>query len=159
MGDPLYEPFRHLSGRGVKQDSDIEFRALRAAAQEWKDNPLERQKQLEKASDRMGSGVLAEAVGLDCLQRNEPAAAVQWFRTAKRLYVKTEDKLRQDFQIVAIDRAANRKDFAVRGLRDAKMTYAGFPEAEALDGWLKILDPPPPVNPPNSEKVPAVGKP
>lgn len=151
LGDPLYQPFRHLNGSGVKEDTDIEFRALRAAAQEWKDKPLERQKQLEKAADRMRSGVLAEAVALDCLQRNEPAAAVQWFRTAKGYYVKTEDKLRQDFEIIAIDRTANRKDSAVRGLRDAKMTYGGFPEAEALTGWLEILDPPP--------KEQAVGKP
>ncbi len=56
----------------------------------------------------------------------------------------TEDKLRQDFHLIAIDRAANRKDLAVRGLRDAQTRYGAIPEAEALQAWLDILDPPPP---------------
>ena len=70
----------------------------------------------------------------------------------------TEDKLRQDFHLIAIDRAANRKDLAVRGLRDAQTRYGPIPEAEALKGWLDILDPPPPppadpTKAPGSEKT------
>jgi uncharacterized protein (TIGR03790 family) len=150
LGDPLYRPFRHFDGSGVKQDGDIEFRALRAAALEWKDNPLERQKQLEQASERMKSGTLAEAVGLDFLRINDPAAAAQWFRKARGYYVKEDDKLREDFNLIAIDRTANRKDAAVRGLRDGLLLYRTLPESEAFKGWLDILDPP---------KVPAVKTP
>ena len=145
LGDPLYKPFKHLDGSGEKQDGDIEFRALRAAVLEWKKDPLERNSQLAKAVERMKSGVLAEALGLDMLERKDPIQAVQWFRTAKGLYVKTEDKLRQDLEIIAIDRAAGRKDSAVRGLRDARITYGPLQEAESLKGWLDILDPPAPV--------------
>ena len=144
LGDPLYQPFKHLGGSGVKQDGDIEFRALRAAALEWKTKPLERQKQLEKASERMKSGTLAEAVGLDFLQLNDPASAAQWFRKARGHYAKAEDKLRQDFNLIAIERTANRKDSAVRSLRDGLLVYRTLPEVEALKGWLDILDPPPP---------------
>ena len=39
LGDPLYRPFLHLAGGGVKQEGDIPYRALRAAALEWKNNP------------------------------------------------------------------------------------------------------------------------
>lgn len=158
LGDPLYKPFKHLDGSGERQDADIEFRALRAAALEWKDNPLERQKQLEKASDRMKSGVLAEAVGLDMLEHKDTAQAAQWFRTAKGLYLKTEDKLRQDIELIALDRAAGRKDMAVRGLRDAQLLYGPLPEADALKGWLDILDPPPPP-PADPTKAQPVKKP
>ena len=112
---------------------------------EWKKDPLERNSQLAKAVERMKSGVLAEALGLDMLERKDPIQAVQWFRTAKGLYVKTEDKLRQDLEIIAIDRAAGRKDSAVRGLRDARITYGPLQEAESLKGWLDILDPPAPA--------------
>ncbi len=158
LGDPLYRPFRHLDGGGVKEDGDIEFRALRAAALQWKDDLLEQRKQLEKASERMSSGILAEAVGLSSLQKNDPAAAAQWFRKAKSTYPTTEDKMRQDFHLIAIDRTAKRKDLAVQGLRDAQILYGPLPEAEALRGWLDILDPPPPpVADPT--KPPAVAKP
>jgi hypothetical protein len=159
LGDPLYRPFKHLGkNSGTKQDADIDFRALRAAAFEWKEKPLERQRQLEKAADRMKSGVLCEALGLDLIERKDFAGAGQWFRTAKGHYLKMEDKLRQDFHQIAIDRAANRKDLAVRGLRDALTFYGGLPETDAVRGWLDILDPPPPpVADPT--KVPAVNKP
>ena len=157
LGDPLYKPFRHFSGSGVKQDGDIEYRALRAAALEWKTDPRERQKQVEKASERMKSGVLAEATGLELLQRGDPAGAAQWFRTAKGYYERSEDKLRQNFHLISIDRTANRKDLAIRGLRDAQLLYGPIPEAEALKGWLDILDPPPP--PPDPTKAPVVNQP
>ena len=155
LGDPLYQPFKHLDGSGVKQAGDIEFRALRAAALEWKTNPRERQKQLQQASERMKSGILAEAVGLDFLRLSDPAAAAQWFRKAGGYYVKEDDKLRQDFSLIAIDRTANRKDAAVRGLRDGLLVYRTLPEVEALKGWLDILDPPPPP-PADPTKAPAV---
>lgn len=158
LGDPLYRPFRHFDGGGVKQDGDIEFRALRAAAIEWKTNPSERAKQLEKAAERMKSGILAESVGLDLLQQGDSGGAGQWFRTAKVYYAKTEDKLRGDFHLISIDRTANRKDLAVRGLRDAQMFYGPIPESDALKGWLDILDPPPPP-PADPTKVPAANKP
>lgn len=158
LGDPLYQPFAHLDGSGLRQDADIEFRALAAAAAEWKNDPRERQNQLEKASERMHSGILAEAVGLDLLEKKDTAGAAQWFRTAKGYDAKMEDKLRQDFHIIAIDRAANRKDIAVRGLRDAQLLYGLLPEGEAVKGWLDILDPPPPP-PADPTKVPVVKKP
>ena len=158
FGDPLYRPYLNLAGGGVKQEGDIPYRALRAAALEWKNNPLERQKQLEKAAGRMSSGVLAEALGLEFLLLKDSATASQWFRTAKGYYVAAEDKLRQDFHQITIDRTANRKDQAVRDLRDAQTRYGPIPEAEALKGWLDILDPPPPP-PADPTKPPELKKP
>ena len=158
LGDPLYRPCLHFSGSGVKQENDIPYRALRAAAIEWKSDPRERQKQLEKAAERMTSGVLAEAMGLDLLLLKDPSGAGQWFRTAKGYFAATEDKLRQEFHLVSIDRSANRKDLAIRGLRDAVARYGPVPEAEGLKGWLDILDPPPPP-PADPTKPPVVKKP
>ena len=106
----------------------------------------------------MKRGSLAEAVGLDFLRLKDPASAAQWFRTARGHYVKDEDKLRQDFSLIAIERTANRKDAAVRGLRDGLIVYRTLPESEALKGWLDILDPPPPP-PADPTKVPAVKTP
>ena len=159
LGDPLYRPFLHFDGSGVKLESDIPYRALRAAAIEWKNDPRERQKQLEKAAERMTSGVLAEAMGLESdFLLKDPSGAGQWFRTAKGYYAATEDKLRQEFHLVSIDRTANRKDLAIRGLREAGCATARFPRPRRLKGWLDILDPPPPP-PADPTKTPVVKKP
>lgn len=158
LGDPLYQPFKHLNGSGSRQEADIGYRALAAAVIEWKNDPQERQKQLGNASERLHSGILAEALGLDLIERRDASGAAQWFRTAKGYFTKTEDKMRQDFHLITIDRAANHKDLAVRGLRDAQLFYGPIPEAEALKGWLDILDPPPPP-PADPTKGPVVRKP
>ena len=104
LGDPLYQPFKFLDGRGERKKEDIDFRALRAADQRWPADPAERRKQLDKATERTKSGVLAEAVGLDFLQQGLTAEAAARFLSAKGYYVATEDKLRQDFHVIAMDR-------------------------------------------------------
>jgi hypothetical protein len=81
-------------------------------------------------------------VGLDLVQQGLTAEAAVRFRSAKGFDAKTEDQLRQDFHLIAIDRTANRKDVAVRALHDAQMRYGAIPEADALKGWLDILVPP-----------------
>jgi uncharacterized protein (TIGR03790 family) len=158
LGDPLYRPFLHLDGSGVKQDNQIPFRALRAASIQWKDDPRERLKQLGKAAERMSSGVLAEALGLEYLHLSDPSAAGLWFRTAKGHYTNDVDKLRQEFNLISMDRTANRKDIAIRSLRDAVVQFGSIPESEALKGWLDILDPPPPP-PADPTKAPDLKKP
>ncbi len=154
LGDPLYQPFKHLDGSGQVTDADRDFRALRAAVLKWPDDPAERRKQLDMAAERTRSGVFAEAVGLDFLELGLAADAASRFRLAKGFYPADADKLRQDFHVIAIDRAAKRKDLAVRGLRDAEIRYSMIPEVEALKGWLDILDPPPPP-PADPSKTPA----
>jgi len=158
LGDPLYRPFRHLSGTGEKLEEDLPYRALRAASIEWGANPGERRMQLEKASERMKSGALTEAIGLAFLGDAKPVEAAAAFAKAKEFYKDPADQLRQDFHLIAMERAANQKDKAIVGLREALARYGEIPEADALKGWLDILDPPPPP-PAEPGKVPPVEKP
>lgn len=143
LGDPLYRPFRHLAGSGETKEEDTEFRALRAASIQWKSEPRERERQLERASGRMKSGILAETIGLQLLERRDTPGAANWFRTAKLYYPSTEDKLRQDIHLIAIDRSSGRKDLATMALRNAEIRYGPISETEALKEWLNILNPPP----------------
>jgi uncharacterized protein (TIGR03790 family) len=154
LGDPLYRPFSHLDGGGVKLEGDIEFRALRAAIVQWKVNPRERIEQVEKASERMKSGVLAEALGLEFVERKDPKEASKWFRAAKKNYATNQEKLRQDFNLIAIERALGRKDVASHDLLAAQMAYGSIPEAEGLKSWFDLLNPPP-----DPAENPAVKKP
>lgn len=156
LGDPLYRPFLHLDGGGEVAGPDKPYRALRAAMVRWKNDAFERRLQLGKAAERMASGPMYEALGLELMARALSAEGVAAFRKAKARYVGAEDKMRQDFQIIAGDRAAGRKDLAIRGLRDAQTRYGAIPAADALQAWLDILDPPPP--PPAKPTKKPVGK-
>lgn len=144
LGDPLYCPYQHLDGSGEKTAADTEYRALRAAMLQWPTDSVKRRQEITQAAERMPSGTLAEAVGLEYLANGRSADAADSFRTAKRLYVSNADKLRQELNLIAMDRVADRKPRAVQALRDAKAKYGPIPESEALQGWLDILDPPPP---------------
>jgi uncharacterized protein (TIGR03790 family) len=144
LGDPLYRPFRCLAGNGVQRDEDIPFRALRAAVLEFGASPTERMSRVEKAAQRMESGILAEALGLEFRERENMLAAARMFTTAKDLYEHAPDKLRQDFNLIALEREAGKKELAIARLNRARETYADLPEAAGIKIWLDILDPPPP---------------
>jgi uncharacterized protein (TIGR03790 family) len=151
LGDPLYRPFRHLSGTGKLTKEDRDYRALRAAMLKWPDNASERRLQLDQAAQRLNSGTIYEAVGLELLEQGLGAEAAARFRTAKAIFVRTEDRMRQDFHLIAMDRAAGRKDHALRALRDAQAVYGPVVTADALAAWVLILDPPPPPSPPPAD--------
>ncbi len=144
FGDPLYRPYLHLDADGEKRPEDNDYRALRLAAMEWGSKPGEMQKQLEKATERTRSGIMAEAIALRFREANSTSEAVMWFRKAKNLYVSDSDKFRQDFSVIGVDRASGRKDAAVTGLQEARTRYGSMPEAAAITAWMNILSPPPP---------------
>jgi uncharacterized protein (TIGR03790 family) len=142
LGDPLYQPFGRSAGKPDAADAD--FCALREAIGRLGSAPDERLAKLAEAAERTRSGVYHEAAGLELRELKRDAEAVDSFRKAKALYQDDADKLRQDFHTISIDRAAGRKDLAIRGLRDAQVRYTTLPALDAVKGWLDILDPPPP---------------
>jgi uncharacterized protein (TIGR03790 family) len=144
LGDPLYRPFLHLDGTGEKADADRDYRALRLANQRWKEDPAQVDRQLRDAADRLKSGTLIEALGLVARERGDGEAATGDFRKAKLYFADKPDRLRMDLHIAAIERAAGRKEEAVKILRGARTLYAGLPETAAVVAWMNILDPPPP---------------
>jgi uncharacterized protein (TIGR03790 family) len=150
LGDPLYRPFKHLNGTGTILKEDRDFRALRAAKLQWPHDPVERSSRIQQAAERNGSGLLTEAVGLELLERGLTAEAALQFRNARLRYVTGPDKLRQDFHLIGLDRRAGRLDMAIRELRDAKLRYGPIPEADAIQVWLDLLDPPKPAAAPTA---------
>jgi hypothetical protein len=144
LGDPLYRPFLHIDGTGEKRDEDRDFRALRAAMRQWPDAADERRKKLADAAENLKSGNLAEGLELDFLAADDIPNARLWLAKAKDFHTTREDKLRQDMQLIAIERTAKNNQTAITALRNAKVEYGTLAEAEAISGWLDILDPPPP---------------
>jgi len=144
LGDPLYRPFLHMNGTGEKRAEDRDFRAMRAAMRQWPDATEERRTKLADATGKLKSGNLAEGLALEYMEQGDTANARIWLGKAKEFHPAKEDKLRQDFQIIAMERAAKNNQAAIVGLRNAKAEYGTLAETEALSGWLDILDPPPP---------------
>jgi uncharacterized protein (TIGR03790 family) len=144
LGDPLYRPFLRLDGSGEIAPEDNDYRAVRAAFSKWPADPDERKKQLMLAAERMGSGILAEAIALEGAEAGRPSEAETWFRNARNYYKSRSDRFRQDFHQVVMDRTFGRKEIAVKTLRAMEKDYEGMPETSAAKGWLDILDPPPP---------------
>lgn len=144
LGDPLYRPFIHLDGTGERRDKDRDFRALRAAKRQWPEDSAERRKKLSAASEQLPSGNLAEGLALEYLAEKDIPNAQTWLNNARERFTTKEDQLRQDIQLIAIERSLNQNQNAIAQLKAAKETYRDLPEADALSGWLDILDPPPP---------------
>lgn len=144
LGDPLYRPFLRLDGSGEVEAADRDFRALRMAALEWGDDPAEWRRQLIAAAGRTGSGNFYEALGLEALANEREGEAQEWFRQARDAYDRADDRLRQDFHLISVERAAGRRGMAVQLLQNARQRHGGTPGEDALRAWLDILDPPPP---------------
>jgi len=144
LGDPLYRPFIHINGTGGNRPEDRDFRALRAAAREWPDEADLRREKLAAAAEKLSSGTLAEGLGLEYRENKDIPNAQLWFNKAQAFYVPNADKLRQDMQLIAIERERKNNPAAITELRNARAKYGPIPESEALSGWLDILDPPPP---------------
>lgn len=143
LGDPLYRPFLHLDGSGVKTDADRDYRALRLAHLRWHQDRAELERQLRDAAQRLKSGTLLEAIGLMRRELGNVDLAALEFRKAKAYFAEPADRLRMDLHIAAIDRAAQRKEAAIQLLRGARTLY-NIPESAAVHAWLQLLDPPPP---------------
>jgi len=144
LGDPLYRPFLHLDGTGDVRPEDRYFRAIRAAMRQWPEETEERRKKLADAAANLKCGDIAESLALEYMELKDTANAQLWLAKTKEFHTTKKDKLRQDIQLIAIERAAKNNPAAITGLRNAKMEYGTLPETEALSGWLDILDPPPP---------------
>jgi hypothetical protein len=151
LGDPLYRPFIRFDGTGENRDDDRDFRALRAASRQWPEDHSTRREKLAGAAEKLSSGNLAEGLALDYLNTKDLANAQIWLNKAKTFHSNPEDKLRQDIQLIAINRAGGKPQEAIAQLRAARQTYRGLAEAQAIAGWLDILDPPaPPVADPTN---------
>jgi len=155
VGDPLYRPFLHIDGGGEKLETDLQYRALRVATMRWGEEPEEMQRNIRKAAESLSGGTLLEALGLRQLASGDAEAATDLFQLARGKFSRPADRIRQDFHLIAMDRAAGNKPAAIKKLRNLKLLYSGLPEASAVTAWLNILDPPPP--PPAQPGKPPAG--
>lgn len=139
LGDPLYRPFLHFAGTGENRKEDRDFRILRAASREWPKDEALRYEKLTYAYESLSSGTIAESLANEYLAKQDIPNAQSWFKKARDSYQESPDKLRQDLQLIAIERTKNQNPTAIQLIHSAQKTYASIPEAEALSKWLEIV--------------------
>ena len=139
LGDPLYRPFIHFGGTGENRKQDRDFRILRAASREWPDDETLRFDKLTYAHETLSSGTIAEGIAHEYLAKKDIANAQTWLEKARDSFQDNPDKLRQDLQLIAIERSKKQTSNSIKLLQAAKKTYGNIPEAEALSKWLEIV--------------------
>jgi tetratricopeptide (TPR) repeat protein len=149
IGDPLYRPYKKLNETLSDFKEDRDFKAIRLAQNRWAD-AKERQTNLTQASKKLKSGIIQEHFGMQELEEENWEAATESFTKARALYQNPADKLRQDLNLVELNRRQEKHGEALIILEKAQDTYAYLPEVKSVDGLITILDPPAP--PPAKKK-------
>ncbi|MES2982487.1 MAG: TIGR03790 family protein [Verrucomicrobiota bacterium] len=139
LGDPLYRPFLHFNGTGEVRKEDRDFRILRAASREWPKDEALRFEKLTYAHESLSSGAIAESLANEYLAKKDIPNSQAWLKKARDSYQEKPDKLRQDLQLIAIERSKNQHTIAIQLLQSAQKTYSNIPEVEALSKWLEIV--------------------
>lgn len=143
LGDPLYRPFLHMNGTGERRKTDRDYRLIRTASRDWPGNNPERFDKLAHAANSLRSGTIAENLAIEYLAKKDMPNAQSWFKQARDFYPSESDKIRQDLNLIAIDRLRDQKTDALKKIESAKKRYLGIPEADALSKWHEILQQPP----------------
>lgn len=139
LGDPLYRPFLHFAGTGENRKEDRDFRIVRAAFREWPNDEALRNEKLAYAHESLASGTVAESIANEYLAKKDIPNAQSWLKKARDSYQALPDKLRQDLQLISIERSKNQNPTAIELIQSAKKKYGDIPEAVALSKWLEIV--------------------
>lgn len=147
LGDPLYRPFRLFKkpreAAKLIPAEDRPYLAMRAAALEWKDE-RKRLTKLRSAANRMKSGTIAEDIGFQLLEAGQYPEATKFFQSAKDLYPKPEDKLRQLLNLIEIARRTQKPNWGLQVIDVGLKEFGNQPGAKSLIGLRNIISPPPP---------------
>ena len=152
VGDPLYRPFIHIRGGGVKHYKDSNYRAIQVANSLWGKQPTELVAKLRTAADKKNKAKFYEYLGLWHRENNYTEQANDYFKLSAKTFLEESDRLRQWLLIADNQRSSGNKKAAIKTLRETDALIADIPEKLALKALLNILDPPPPP-PASTEKA------
>ncbi len=144
LGDPLYRPFRPDLKVDITEREDRDFKILRRAAVQFRDEPDQSVPKLRTYANKANSGLVFETLGLLARENRQEEQAAAFFTSASSKYHRPAERLRQDLHIVDVYRTANNKESALLLLRRMEKRYARIPEGKAVISLLNILDPPSP---------------
>jgi len=125
IGDPLYRPFKNTSVSNETIKVDREYKIIRHSQTRFPDQKT-RNTELLKVAENYGSGTIYEMFGFRSLELKKYEQASKAFTRAKALFKEPADKLRQDLNLVEIERRQKK----IHDLRASSRNHS-------LSQWLR----------------------
>ncbi len=144
IGDPLYQPYKHLVGSGEVNDEDKPYRASRMAFKAWGDEHHTLVDKMRRTGVKAKDPRFFEMMGLFRRFQNRPAEAKVFYETAEKAYTESSDKVRMVMHKMDLLMDAGQKHQAIIACKVALIPLKGEASALVLKGRLNILSPPPP---------------
>ncbi len=154
LGDPLYQPYLHLSGSGKVKKEDKFYRACAMAYKAWGDDIALLVKKLRSAAHKVNDGRYLEVVGLFRRFQGELKESEMFHRSAKKMYMLRSDKTRNEIHLIEMMKEAGDKVGAINACKALLYRVKGDPEAMTVKSMLNILSPPPPPPAQPNKKIP-----
>jgi uncharacterized protein (TIGR03790 family) len=144
IGDPLYQPFKHIGGSGAVADEDKAYRAISLAFRAWKNDSEKITNRLQTAAIQKNDARFYEVIGLWNLSKNDSKGAMSYFYPALSKFTEASDKIRVSIHLANLFRAEKKKAQATDALESILIGNETEPAAKSVSAMLKILNPPPP---------------
>ena len=155
IGDPLYQPYKHLAGTGEVINEDRAYRASRMAFKAWGDDLRTLIDKLRSAGIKSEDARFFEVIGLFRRYQNRPNDAKVLFEAADKVYTLAPDKVRIAMHKVDLFLDEGQKDKAIIQCKAALIKLKEDPSALAIKAKLNILSPPPPPPAQPNKKTPS----
>ncbi|MGJ8656109.1 MAG: TIGR03790 family protein [Akkermansiaceae bacterium] len=155
IGDPLYQPYKHLAGTGVEAEDDKFYRACNMAFKAWGADIPTMVKKLRSAAHKTNDARYFEVVGLFRRFQGKLDEANLFFNSAQKMYLLSSDKARNAFHVLDMMVQAGQKEQAIMGCKAMLIKIKDTPEAKTLQAMLNILSPPPPPPAKPNKEIPA----
>lgn len=158
IGDPLYQPYKHLDGTGEVLVADKFYRACNMAFKAWgKDIPTLVRK-MRSAAHKANDSRYFETIGLFRRFQGKPLEANMFFSSAKKMSLLMSDKTRNELHRIDLMIADKKKIEAIIACKALLIRINDTPEAKTVQAMLNILSPPPPPPAQPNKKIPAMKK-
>lgn len=155
IGDPLYQPYKHIVGSGKVSVEDKPYRASRMAFKVWGDDINTLVDKMRKAGIKAKDPKFFEIMGLFRRFQNRQADAKVFYNAAEKTYTKSSDKVRMVMHKIDLLMDTGQKSQAILACKAALISLKGDPSALVLKGRLNILSPPPPPPAQPNKTIPA----
>jgi len=154
IGDPLYQPYLHLSGSGEETKEDNFYRACHMALKAWGEKIPTLVRNLSAVANKKNDGRYYEVAGLFLRYKNRFQEASEFFSLAQKMYPLDSDKTRNVIHTIDMLIADGQKSKAIIACKALLIKIKGNSEAKTLQSMLNILSPPPPPQAKPNKKIP-----
>jgi uncharacterized protein (TIGR03790 family) len=154
IGDPLYQPYKHLGGSGDEVEEDKFYRACHEVFQVWGDNITELERKMRSAAHTANDGRYFEVLGLHRRYKGGLVEGIRFFSSAEKMYLLDSDKTRIILHIIDLLVESGQKENAIITCKELLTKIKDAPWSQTVQAKLNILSPPPPPPAKPNKEIP-----